>query len=410
MQQTSGVHPVQRLRSVIRHLRTSTGSATADVERAIVGLALILRVCVLVTMLTAVPEGVALATHVDLYLIVTATAVGFTIPLAWSLLRRGRPDLRFWGIADVTIAFIALPVIAHSFPANVQTGTWSVWAPGYALMVAVTTGAWARPRTVAILATAIGLCYLVVTAANSSQPVWSLLANALNYPMLALAAAWIAMVLRRFARQADRDREAAARAAAQLEAERYRLLVHDTTGILRLLASDELPEETREVVREQALAESVRLRSYLDAPPGEGTAPQTLGVVVREVIGSFRDLPIEPVLTLGQHAQLTDEAATVLRSALATTLHNVRRHARAHQVVIHADHRAGTWELTVRDDGVGFDPDPDAFGFGLATQVFEQAGAAGIEVVLDSAPGHGTALIYSGACADEEPMRLRPPA
>ena len=81
MQQTSGVHPVRRLRSVVKQLRTSTGSATADVERAIVGLALILRFCVLVTMLTAVPEGLALATHVGAYVVATAIAVGFAIPL-----------------------------------------------------------------------------------------------------------------------------------------------------------------------------------------------------------------------------------------------------------------------------------------------------------------------------------------
>jgi len=54
-----------------------------------------------------------------------------------------------------------------------------------------------------------------------------------------------------------------------------------------------------------------------------------------------------------------------LVEALATLLHNVRRYALAQEVVVHVERDEVSWELVVRDDGVGFDPAQTSLGYGL---------------------------------------------
>ena len=109
----------------------------------------------------------------------------------------------------------------------------------------------------------------------------------------------------------------------------------------------------------------------------------------------FLDLPLVLSIDLGKNALLSEDDSLVLERAVVTALHNVRRHAHASQVLIHADEIGDRWELTIRDDGVGFDADAPR-GFGLTTQVFQACHERGIDVALDTAPGMGTGLTFSG--------------
>ena len=68
-------------------------------------------------------------------------------------------------------------------------------------------------------------------------------------------------------------------------------------------------------------------------------------------------------------------------------------------ITIHADHADGIWEVTVTDDGVGFEPIPDNFGFGLRTQVIESLERSGLAVSINSHPGEGTCTTISGPAA-----------
>ncbi len=69
---------------------------------------------------------------------------------------------------------------------------------------------------------------------------------------------------------------------------------------------------------------------------------------------------------------------------------NVRQHAQAREVVIHAETEGNSWEVCVRDDGIGFDPNTRPEGFGLSQQVYAAIASIGGQVEIESAPGEGT--------------------
>lgn len=62
----------------------------------------------------------------------------------------------------------------------------------------------------------------------------------------------------------------------------------------------------------------------------------------------------------------------------------------------HADHEDETWELTVHDNGVGFDGGKASFGFGLREQVFSALERGNLSVTLTSASNAGTLVTIMG--------------
>ncbi|MBX7259351.1 MAG: sensor histidine kinase, partial [Candidatus Hydrogenedentes bacterium] len=71
---------------------------------------------------------------------------------------------------------------------------------------------------------------------------------------------------------------------------------------------------------------------------------------------------------------------------------NTVKHARARNVAIRFVRDNGTCHLTIRDDGVGFDPRDDFAGhFGL-TSMRERATRLGGTLAVESAPGTGTTV------------------
>ncbi|MGR6997402.1 ATP-binding protein [Yinghuangia aomiensis] len=73
-------------------------------------------------------------------------------------------------------------------------------------------------------------------------------------------------------------------------------------------------------------------------------------------------------------------------------------HADAGTVVIHADADPvdGTWEITVADDGRGFDPAATPRGFGLGTRPARRCTAMVTTADVRSFPGEGTTVILRG--------------
>lgn len=73
-------------------------------------------------------------------------------------------------------------------------------------------------------------------------------------------------------------------------------------------------------------------------------------------------------------------------------LNNIVKHAGASQVEIHLTQEEGAVELSIRDDGKGFDPEQTASGhYGLG-MMRERAEAVGATLSLKSQPGHGTEI------------------
>lgn len=101
------------------------------------------------------------------------------------------------------------------------------------------------------------------------------------------------------------------------------------------------------------------------------------------------EVRLEP---LPDHQEPWNEMAAVqLLRIVQECLANVRKHAKARQVLISAQWHGPELELAVADDGVGFDPHTlegsDRYGLSIMQ---ERAETVGARVHLDSAPGKGT--------------------
>ena len=83
----------------------------------------------------------------------------------------------------------------------------------------------------------------------------------------------------------------------------------------------------------------------------------------------------------GVDERLPAEAELALYRIVQKALNNVERHARARHVTVHLTKPDGFVQLTIKDDGIGFDPDrrdngKDGEGLGLL-RMRERAAAVG---------------------------------
>ena len=152
---------------------------------------------------------------------------------------------------------------------------------------------------------------------------------------------------------------------------------------------DQLAAASREVyadVRESIIG----LRSA--AVPGKSAADALRDYVAtweaQNGIGCQVDLQSDLCLPEGSELQVL----RIVQEALA----NVRKHARAKQVEVRVEHLDRRIRVTVRDDGVGFNPAElgrsEFPRFGLST-MRERAEAVGGMFRLESAPGEGTRVM-----------------
>jgi signal transduction histidine kinase len=155
-----------------------------------------------------------------------------------------------------------------------------------------------------------------------------------------------------------------------------------------------LDPKMEELLRSQAAAGAVRIRTFLTGHPTGPIGDGTLGGCVRAAATHFTDLPLTLSIDLATDVQLEPAVADAVEQAIRTLLHNVRNHAHANKVVIHADTCGKTgWEMSVLDDGQGFDATVTPVGFGLGQQVHAALMAHGISASITSRPGEGTMVV-----------------
>lgn len=107
-------------------------------------------------------------------------------------------------------------------------------------------------------------------------------------------------------------------------------------------------------------------------------------------------------------AALGPELETVVYRLVQEALGNAARHADAGEVKLRAAHRGDRVELSVADDGAGFDPAAGSDGYGIAG-MRERAKLAGGELRIESRPGAGTRVVASlplpGGSGVDQPAR-----
>ena len=157
-------------------------------------------------------------------------------------------------------------------------------------------------------------------------------------------------------------------ARAEAEIDRVRKLARETQGELRSIVFELRPPD-------------------LEVDGLVATVRKDLGVLSR-AHGLRADLRVDGTLEVDSAVEI--ELYRIVQEAL----NNAVRHAHAKSIAVDVDAGGGTVTITVRDDGVGFDPGARAIRerrLGL-TSMRERAEGLGGKVVVDSAPGSGTTV------------------
>ena len=92
--------------------------------------------------------------------------------------------------------------------------------------------------------------------------------------------------------------------------------------------------------------------------------------------------------------RLGPEVETALYRIVQEALTNAAKHGQAGRAVVEVRADASTVQLSVRDDGNGFEAGADTEGFGLLG-IQERVDLLGGELLVDSSPGAGTLLSAS---------------
>jgi PAS domain S-box-containing protein len=120
----------------------------------------------------------------------------------------------------------------------------------------------------------------------------------------------------------------------------------------------------------------------------------TVSWLCREFQGTYRGVRIENELTIRED-EVPENLKVVLYRILQEALNNVAKHSRADLVRIHLRKQAGRIELSVRDNGVGFEPmrvlakQSGKAGYGL-TSMRERSELSGGSFFLESDRARGT--------------------
>jgi signal transduction histidine kinase len=202
--------------------------------------------------------------------------------------------------------------------------------------------------------------------------------------------------------EASRERE---RAARLREREAMARTIHDS--ILQALAvvhrrGRELagrsmvePSEVDELVG-LVDAQERELRALLRGAPAD---PPIGGVPLRTVLeaGAFGIGGVEVTVSTVEPAWVAASAAAEVSAAVRAALDNVVAHAGAAHATIFGECDGGQLVVSIRDDGVGFDPktlDASNGRFGIAHSIVGRIEDLGGEVRIESAPGRGTEVEF----------------
>ncbi|HZU76519.1 MAG TPA: PAS domain S-box protein, partial [Dehalococcoidia bacterium] len=146
-----------------------------------------------------------------------------------------------------------------------------------------------------------------------------------------------------------------------------------------------------EYVQQLARAGMAEMRALIFELRPESLAQEGLVAALEKQAAATRARhQIAVDLALGSEPDLPLEAKEALYRIAQEAMHNTVKHARAKSVAVALVHDAREVALTVRDDGVGFDPGGDFPGHLGLRSMRERAARHGAMLDVASAPGQGT--------------------
>jgi len=159
--------------------------------------------------------------------------------------------------------------------------------------------------------------------------------------------------------------------------DRDQLLARQSLEDLRMLTRGAMAEM-------RALLAELRPSTLTDAD---------LGDLLRLLANAFTGRTNIPAnMTIVEHGGLPAEVQVATYRICQEALNNIGKHAGASRVDIDLKHQDGSLELSIRDDGKGFDPERTNSGHYGLSMMQERAEAVGALLAITSQPGDGTEL------------------
>jgi signal transduction histidine kinase len=156
------------------------------------------------------------------------------------------------------------------------------------------------------------------------------------------------------------------------------------------------PEEVAALAQlakdQEAALRSLILRKPADAQDGRGSLRDALEDVTSRIKGL--DVSVSSVGPVWLSSPVLKELIAAVEQALV----NVEEHAKATKVAVFADEQGGAVQVTVRDDGIGFQFDEQRFRaegkFGVLNSMRGRIQALGGEMRIESNLGSGTEVEF----------------
>jgi signal transduction histidine kinase len=320
----------------------------------------------------------------------------------------------------LAIAFIALATFDTYFSATMATVQCIVFPLIWALVEPLR-------RVIAlniVLSALVGAAEYLGNGATSTAFVVAVIIQAISLAFSIALGLWITSIATKSDErrrlldelEATQDRLAvlSRESGAASERERLALEIHDTiaqdlAGLVmtaqrgrRELSGGNASEVEHQLVileeiARQALAETRALVAGGAAVGPDGGLAASLGRLGDRYT---RETGMTVTITADAEVELDRDAEVVLLRCAQEALANVRKHAGAMHACVTLARKGDDVELTVADDGAGFDTATSQRGFGL-DGMRERLALADGALVLDSAPGRGTTLIATLPSARE---------
>lgn len=162
----------------------------------------------------------------------------------------------------------------------------------------------------------------------------------------------------------------------------------------------ELARESLEDLRRLTRGAMAEMRALLAELRPSTLTDADLGELLRLLGNAFTGRTNIPIsLDMVGQGALPAEVQVAIYRICQEALNNTAKHARAERVEIHLKQEEASIELSIRDDGLGFDPEQTSSGHYGISIMRERAEAVSAHLSITSQPGRGTELMIRWAKA-----------